>query len=206
MYQNTKYTKNDKEFIFSFIRQNPFATLVAQGNRLMATHIPVLAQGSPGEFVLYCHTANHNALVQYLLNDREVLLIFQSAHGYVSSSWYREKDISTWDYAAVHINAKIHLQTKTELQESLVKLVHRFEKDQERPLFFQDIPKKMIDEHLSRITGFWCKPFKIEAIAKFHQGFSRDDIQSITTHLEKQNGQFDLELSKLIKKEHGTDD
>ncbi len=205
MYQNKKYIKNDAHYVFRFIRQYPFATLVLQDDMLIATHIPILAEDNEEELVLYGHIANNNPMVHSLQKEKDILLIFQSAHGYVSSSWYKEKDISTWDYSAVHINAKLHIQSQAELQACLVKLVERFEKDQEHPLFFHDIPKKMIDDHLPHITGFWCKPVKIEAIAKFHQGFARDDIESITTHLQRQGSPLGRELSKLIKKEHGTD-
>lgn len=205
MYQNKKYLKNDQQFIFRFVQEHPFATLVLSGDRLMATHIPVLCRGNEEEFVLYGHIANHNPMVDTLREGKEILLIFHGAHGYVSSSWYKEKDISTWDYSAVHINATLQIQNKADLHDCLINLVTRFEKEQEHPLFFHDIPQKMIDEHLPYITGFWCKPFKVEGIAKLHQGFEADDIKSITAHLEKKDNLSGGELSRLIKKEHGAD-
>jgi len=205
MYQNKKYHKNDARSIFNLIRQNPFATVVSWGSSLIATHIPILTDGDEEDFVLYGHIANNNPMLQALQEGKEVLLIFQSVHGYVSSSWYREKDISTWDYAAVHINAKTQLQSQEELRSCLIRLIERFEKEQENPLFFHDIPQKMIEDHLPRITGFWGRPIKVEAIAKFHQGFAEDDITSITTHLEGQKNPLSRALSTLIKKEHGRD-
>lgn len=205
MYQNKKYLKHDQQFIFRFIQEHPFATLVLSGDRLTATHIPVLSRGNEDEFVLYGHIANHNPMVDTLREGKEILIIFHGAHGYISSSWYKEKDISTWDYSAVHINATLQIQSKADLHDCLINLVARFEKEQEHPLFFHDIPQKMIDEHFPYITGFWCKPFKVEGIAKLHQGFEADDIKSITAHLEKKDNLSGGELSRLIKKEHGTD-
>lgn len=67
--------------------------------------------------------ANHNEQQQYLKEGADALIIFQGPHAYVSASWYREKDISTWDYSAVHVNAKIRIQSREELELSLKELV-----------------------------------------------------------------------------------
>ncbi|UJH89901.1 FMN-binding negative transcriptional regulator [Antarcticibacterium sp. 1MA-6-2] len=130
---------------------------MVQGERLLATHIPVLAIGSPDDFYLFAHIANHNEQLHHLKDGAEALIVFQGPHSYVSSSWYKEKDISTWDYSAVHVNAKIAVQTDWELEESLQKLIARFERDQDKPLYYQDIPEDIIRDHLPYITGFWLQ-------------------------------------------------
>lgn len=205
MYLPEKYRKEDPGYIFKFIQEHPFAVFVLNGERLLATHIPVLAEGDARHFKLYGHIANHNPQYQYLKDDTEALLIFQGAHAYVSSSWYKKADISTWDYSAVHINAKVKIQSREELETSLKKLVERFEKDQEKPLYYEDLPETILSAHLPLITGFWCEPFKIEAIAKLHQNFDKDDIASVTRHLDQRQEPLSSHLSKTIKKEHGTD-
>jgi len=110
MYRPTKYQKDDKEFLFSFIKERPFASFITQGKSLIATHIPMLIEGDPDKWRLYSHIANHNEQLETLMNGAEALIIFQGAHAYISSSLYKEKDISTWDYSAVHVNAKVKLQ------------------------------------------------------------------------------------------------
>ena len=203
MYQPKKYLKKDKDFIFNFIQEHPFATFVLNGERILATHIPFLIKGTAEDFIIYSHIANHNEQLQYLKDGAEALVIFQGAHGYVSSSWYRNTDISTWDYSAVHVNVKLKLQTEEELAVSLKNLVHRFEKDQKDPLYFEDLPKEMVDDHLPLITGFWGKPFKVEAIAKLHQGFEKEDIESVVKHLEERTEDpLACPLSKNIRKEN----
>ncbi|TDN95650.1 PaiB family negative transcriptional regulator [Salegentibacter sp. 24] len=200
MYQPTKYKKDDADFIFRFIQHHPFATFILNGVRLLATHIPVLTKGTAKDFRLFSHIANHNEQFEFLKDGTEALLIFQGADGYVSSSWYKEKDISTWDYSAVHLNVKLKKQSRKELEESLRELVARFEKPQKKPLYYQDIPKKMREDHLPLITGFWCEVEKIQGITKLHQGYDKEDIDSITTHLDNQPET--QELSNHIKKEH----
>ncbi len=202
MYQPRKYKKKDPDYIFDFIQEHPFATFVLYGERLLATHIPVLLKGSAEKFTLYSHIANHNEQFDHLQDGVEALIIFQGAHDYVSSSWYKDKDISTWDYSAVHVNVQLRLQSQDELADSLRNLVHRFEKGQKDPLYFDDLPRELIDDHLPRITGFWCEPFKIEAIAKLHQGMDEDDVRSVIKHLEVGPSPLSCPLSKNIQKEH----
>lgn len=203
MYQPKKYLKKDKEHIFRFVQEHPFATMVLNGEQLLATHIPVLAEGTAGEFRLFSHIARHNEQIRHLKNGCEVLLIFQGAHAYVSSSWYKEADISTWDYSAVHINAKLKIQTDEELRTSLDRLVHRFEKDQEEPLYFKDLPADMVEEHLAQITGFWCEPFRIQAISKLHQNSGEENLQRITKRLDRMKTCSAAALSEDIRKENG---
>lgn len=202
MFQPEKYRKKESRYILDFIKAHPFATFVIKGQELLATHIPIMVKGNAKEFVPYGHIAKANEQYSYLKDGLEGLLIFSGAQGYVSSSWYREKDISTWDYSAVHINCKLKLQSKDELVDSLKNLVRHFESKQKNPLYFEDLPGEMIDDHLPLITGFWCEPIKIQAIAKLHQGFDQEDIHSITRHLDRKSDPFSKELSTNIKIEH----
>ena len=205
MFQPKKYRKEDRRYIFNFIKQHPFATFVINGEELLATHIPVLVKGTPENFTLYGHIAEANEQYEFLKDGLEALLIFNGANAYVSSSWYKDINISTWDYSAVHVNVKLRIQTKEELEMSLQELIRHFERDQENPVYYEDLPKEMLEEHLPLITGFWCDPVKIQAIAKLHQGFDKQDVNSVVSHLEKRKDPLSVKLSKNIKKEHDPD-
>ena len=202
MYQPKKYKKEDRDYIFRFINQHPFATFILQGKRLLATHIPILTEGTAADFNLFGHIAKHNEQYSFLKDGTEALLIFQGAHAYVSSSWYAEKDISTWDYSAVHVNVKIKLQSQDALEASLKKLVAHFEKNQEKPIFYNDLPKQMLNSHLPQITGFDLEPTKIEAVAKLHQGFDQSDIDSVVGHLREKGDAQAADLAADITREN----
>lgn len=204
MFQPKKYQKKDPQYIYNFIKTHPFATFVLNGRELLATHIPILIKGEPEDFTLYGHIAESNEQYPFLRDGLEALLIFHGPHAYVSSSWYQEKNISTWDYSAVHVNVKIRIQSREELTKSLENLVGHFERDQNEPLYYNEYPSEMVEEHLPLITGFWCDPINVKAIAKLHQGFKKEDIDSVTYHLEKRGEPQSSELSKEIKKEHET--
>ncbi|PTX44669.1 PaiB family negative transcriptional regulator [Christiangramia gaetbulicola] len=202
MYRPEKYKKDDKNFVFSFIKENPFATVIMNGNRLMATHLPVLVQGNEDNWQLYTHLANHNEQAALVKDGAEALIIFHGPHSYISSSWYKEKDISTWDYTAVHVNAKVKIQTREELENSLEELVKHFEKEQGSPLYYKEIPKKMLEDHLPLITGFWLEPVKVEGVAKLHQSYPKHDIEAVVDNLNSSGDSMKQKLGKAIKKEN----
>lgn len=203
MYKPEIYRKEENPYIRRFIAAHPFATFVTTDKSMIATHIPVLiTDAKKREFTLFSHIAKHNEQVQHLSDNSEALVIFQGAHGYVSSSWYAEDDISTWDYSAVHVNAAIRLQTEAELRSGLEALVHHFEKNQKQPKEFRDLPKELIDSHVSRIIGFYLIPTRVQSIAKYHQGFDQKDISSIARHLSERNGPMDPQLIQNIQDEN----
>ncbi|APU68527.1 FMN-binding negative transcriptional regulator [Christiangramia flava] len=202
MYRPEKYRKDENAFFYEFIKKHPFATLVMNGQRLLATHIPVLPKGSATDFLLFSHMANHNEQQQYLKEGADALIIFQGPHAYVSASWYREKDISTWDYSAVHVNAKIRIQSREELELSLKELVAFFEKGEEKPLFYDEIPAKMLADHLPLITGFWLQPVKIEGISKHHQSYHPEDVNRVMDQLRKRGKGGDSQLADDLAKTH----
>lgn len=200
MYKQSAFLKDDPQYIWNFIKKKPFATFVIKGSNLLATHIPVLSTGAPEKMVLFAHIAYNNEQIAFLKNDVEALVIFQGENAYVSSSWYEEADISTWDYSAVHVNGTIKLQTEIELLDSLIILVNHFEEVQEKPLYFSDIPKDIIKSHLPKIIGFWIYPSKVQAIAKMSQNKKEKDVESIISHLNKTCSHMDIQ--DQIRKEN----
>ena len=203
MYNPPKYRKNESQFIHDFIQEYPFATMVLQGSQLLATHVPVLIEGPAQKFRLYAHISNNNPMWEYLRDDKEMLLIFKGPDAYISSSWYAAPDIPTWDYSAVHVNARIRLQSQGELQRSLEKLIAHFEKEQENPLDIDKIPQDVWTENFKEITGFWLEPTEMVGIAKLHQGFPKSDILNITEQLNKHPSCPMNEIGALIKKQYG---
>lgn len=61
----------------------------------------------------------------------------------------------------------------------------------------------MIEGQIPHITGFWAEPFKIEAVAKLHQGYREEDVDSTIKHLEKKDDPVARQLAESIRKEHG---
>lgn len=204
MYQPERYKNDDFSFIYPFIKEHPFATIVLKGDFLLATHVPILIDENAKDFTLYAHIANHNPMRKFLVDGAEMLLIFKGPDAYVSSSWYSEPEIPTWDYTAVHINARVELQTDKELEESLVNLIDCSEKSINGSLQARDIPEDIWKENFPDITGFWLHPFRQVGVEKLHQTFSEEDIDNVTQNLRKQGGCPHTSLAQLIEEKNKT--
>ena len=91
MYLPRLFQEQDPERLFAFMRRYSFATLVTVEDGVpFASHLPFLvepgAQGSQGR--LLAHMARANPQWRAFSQDRDVLVIFQGPHTYVSPSWY----------------------------------------------------------------------------------------------------------------------
>ena len=69
-------------------------------------------------------------------------------------------------------------------------------------MYYEDIPKEIIASHLPKITGFWLYPTHIDAIAKWSQNKSAEDVASVVAHLKQQTCPAQSELIHQIKKEN----
>ena len=202
MYQPEKYKRDDLEFAIQLIDENPFANFILMVDDLLATHVPILRNLDSKKLQLYGHMANHNPQLRFLEDKKSVLLIFKGADSYISSSWYSQKNISTWDYSAVHLNCTIRIQSPNELVDSLKNLVHHFEKEQKAPLEYDQIPQDILADNLTGITGFWCEPYEVKGVGKWHQGLDLEDMERIIQNLNGKKTHHQ-KLIRNLKKEHG---
>jgi len=60
----------------------------------------------------------------------------------------------------------------------------------------------MIDSQFPHITGFRADPFHIEGVAKLHQGYHKEDVDSVINHLENSDDPSAVQLAESIRKEH----
>ena len=108
MYIPQHYRNENLKEVREFIINNSFGILINQiDGKPWATHIPLeLDKDSNGKDILYGHIAKANPQWKYFDDASEVLCIFNGPHSYVSSSWYKEEEVPTWNYIAVHIYGK----------------------------------------------------------------------------------------------------
>ncbi|MBI3960679.1 MAG: FMN-binding negative transcriptional regulator [Chloroflexi bacterium] len=105
MYTPAVNRENDTAVLHRMMQVNNFAILVTSaGGAPVATHLPVVLHPGRGEQgVLVAHLARANPQWRHFQPGREVLVIFQDAHAYVSPSYYTPAfSVPTWNYSAVH--------------------------------------------------------------------------------------------------------
>jgi transcriptional regulator len=174
MYIPEVFKIDDEETIHTFIRTNPFATLVTNiKHRPVAAHIPIDAL-EDGKY--YGHLAIHNPLAS-ISEAQEVLSIFSGPHAYISPRVYlSEFNVPTWDYSAVHCYGKLRfIDDETEVWRLLQLIVARHE-----GVDGWVLPDETRYKELTKaIRLFEFRIDTIEAKSKFSQNKSADDIQSI---------------------------
>src|SRR4051794_3725859 len=90
----------DLDVARELVRRHPFATIVTAG--LRATHMPCLLDEQADGLTILGHVAKADPVADEL--GGPVLLIFHGPHGYVSASWYAERDtIPTWNHVTLHV-------------------------------------------------------------------------------------------------------
>ncbi len=112
MYKFSYFKENDKQRMFDFIEQNPFAFMTGSflsGNQV-ATQIPILLEERDGEIFLQGHIMRNTDHHKAFSENPQVLIVFTGPNCYVSASWYNNPQIgSTWNYMSVHIAGNKYL-------------------------------------------------------------------------------------------------
>ena len=120
-----------------------------------------------------------------LTEGTDVLCIFNGPHSYVSSSWYAEEEVPTWNYIAVHVYGLLKIQDKKALMTSLYKLVDKYERKSENPISLNNLSKNTLKQ-VKGIVGFEIEIKEIQAAYKLSQGREQDHPK-IIEELEKRD-------------------
>jgi len=200
MFTPDRYKNEDIDKIKDFLVNNSFGILVNQiDGKPWATHIPLeLDVDSDGNDVLIGHIAKANPQWKYFQDNEQVLCIFNGPHSYVSSSWYKEEEVPTWNYIAVHVYGTLKIQTEEALLTSLHKLVDKYEKASKEPISIHDMSPKTMRQ-IKGIVGFQIKVEDIQATYKLSQGREHDHPK-IISELQERNDSGSTEIAKKMKK------
>ena len=187
MYIPHQYKNEDLKEVKEFIRSNSFAILVNQvDGSPWAAHIPLeLEQNDNEEDILVGHIAKANPQWKSFEPGSKVLAIFNGPHSYISSSWYKEEEVPTWNYIAVHVYGHIKIQDEDQLYRSLNKLVDRYEKESDEPISLDRLSKKTMRQ-IKGVVGFEIYISDIQAAYKLSQG-RPEDHRRIIDQLEQSN-------------------
>ena len=146
MFIPTHYKETDVKQIKEFIKKNSFGTIVTtEQGKPIATHIPFMLREIDGDYHLTGHVAYANPQWKTLeANNDNVLVMFQGPHAYVSSSWYKEEDVPTWNYQSVHIYGKAEIMSEEALKEDLILLLDKYEKHRENPISWKNLTSRTL--------------------------------------------------------------
>ena len=194
------YYKNENLIeVKEFIKQNSFGILVNQvDGKPWATHIPLELETKNEKDVLVGHIAKANPQWKSFNQESQVLCIFNGPHAYVSSSWYEEEEVPTWNYIAVHIYGKLSILNEEATMASLHRLVNKYESNSDQPLSLHDLSPKTLRQ-VKGVVGFSIEIEEIQAAYKLSQT-RKDDHAAIIKQL-KERGVTETEIARQIKKQ-----
>lgn len=184
MYIPPYYRETDATAIVQFVQANSFAVLISQGpDRPVATHVPLLyRRAADGREYLLGHLARANPQWRTWA-EQSVLAVFSGPHSYVSSSWYAQTNVPTWNYQAVHVYGTVRVLEGEELLQALREQVAKYEQAMRRPMSVDALPGAFLEQHLRGIVGFELAITDIQAVAKLSQNRNDEDYRTITQEL-----------------------
>jgi transcriptional regulator len=189
MYLPRLFQEQDPQRLFAFMRRHSFATLVTVEDGVpFASHLPVLVEPGPegAQGRLLAHMARANPQWRSFSQERDVLVIFQGPHTYVSPSWYvTEPNVPTWNYTVVHAYGRPRLIEEPEECLSILReSVSTYEAGFEKPWTLEqvgDYARKL----LPGITAFELRLSRIEGKFKLNQNRAPEDRRAVMERLER---------------------
>ncbi|WP_404466721.1 FMN-binding negative transcriptional regulator [Planococcus rifietoensis] len=201
MYIPKYYKVNDPEEIREFIQANAFGTLITtRKDRPIATHLPLQLKKEGEDYYLTGHFAYGNPQWRTIEEANEVLVTFQGPHAYVSSSWYEQKNVPTWNYQSAHVYGTGRLLSKDELRQDLVTLLKTYEQHRDEPVLWDTLPKEMLEQEIKGIVGFKLKITEIQAAYKLSQNRTAKDYQNVIDGLRQEDHPASHEVADVMDK------
>jgi transcriptional regulator len=186
MRQNPSFAMTDVVELRRLIDRNPWTTLVSSTpDGLVASHYAVLLDEDRDDLTVVGHVGKPDDLI-HGLGDRELLVIAQGPHGYISPGWYGDvASVPTWNFVSAHLTGIPEVLSPEENLKVLDRLVARFEGQLPAPRLMWERPNDpAYVERLERGTvGFRLTPTKVVAKRKLSQNKSAEVVETVIAEL-----------------------
>lgn len=207
MRQNPSFVLSDIAELRRLIETNPWVTLVsAAAEGLVASHYAVLLDGDDGLSIVG-HVGRPDDLI-HGLGERELLVVVQGPHGYISPGWYDGgPNVPTWNFVSAHLSGVPEILSAEENLAVLERLVARFEAGMPQPHLMWELPNdETYIRRLERGTiGFRLTPTRVVAKRKLSQNRPDEVVETIIAELEAGSTIYaDLRLSAEMRRDLDT--
>lgn len=204
LYTPTYFAEKNEQKIRSLIEQNPFATVIApqdDGKTPLLSHLPLIFSKTQGdENVLIGHMARGNPLWRQFQKRGNCMLVFHGPHTYISSRWYEENDVPTWNYAAVHLHGKIELIEDYQGQIDILKQMRDLFEGTDADAWQFVLPQDLSSERAvtKAIISFRFYTEKTEAKFKMSQNRNLKDRTNVMEGLAKRCDEQSQRVRELM--------
>ncbi len=208
MYLPKHFEMTDIAALHGLIRKHPLGALVMNGtNGLDANHVPFELDTDPAPYgKLLAHVARANPLWRTASDDREVLVIFQGASGYVTPSWYPTKQatgkvVPTYNYAVVHAYGRMRaIEDGMWLRALVDRLTGLHEASRLQPWRVSDAPAHYVEQMLGAIVGVEITVTRLVGKWKVSQNRTPTDQAGVVAGLRARGGPDDLPIAEALEK------
>lgn len=201
MYTPSSFKEENPDILFDLIEKHNFGVLFSQHQEIPeATHLPFIVERDKGnQGSLVAHFAKANKHWKNIDDQKELLVVFQGPHTYISPSWYVNRaEVPTWNYATVHIFGKPKIIIETDqLKEMVTRLTHFHEDKTESNWSIDEVSKKDFEIDLKAIVGIEIEITRMEGKFKFNQNKHIEDQKKVIKNLDE----LDIsDVSEIMKK------
>ena len=188
------------------IEAHSFGLLVAgdgAGAPPEAAHLPFVLDRARGPLgTLIAHVARANPLWRRFAPGREVLVVFQGPHAYVSPDWYAARGlVPTWNYVAVHGYGVPRLLTdEAAATAALVALSATMEASlaPKPPWAMDQLPESARRALVRGIVAFEIELVRLEGKQKLNQNRSAADRAGVIAALRALGGADALAVASAM--------
>jgi len=169
---------------------NPWVTLVGHGDEgLVASHYAVMLDDERDDLTIVGHVGKPDDAILGL-GTRELLVIVQGPHGYITPRWYGDVPaVPTWNFVSAHLSGIPELLSPAENLRVLERLVDRFEGREEgaRGLYTLPNDAAFVERLEHGTVGFRLTPTRVTAKRKLSQNKTADVVETIIDGLSGRN-------------------
>jgi transcriptional regulator len=203
MYVPAHFREDDLLVLRELMREYSFATLVSteDDGLPIATHLPFVLDEHPAPYgSLKAHMALGNSQWRTLHADREVLVIFQGPHGYITPSWYENPlSVPTWNYATVHAYGFPHLiEDHDLLYAHLQSLVAKHERQFAKQWRLDELPADFIEKMMKGVVGFEIQLTRLSGKWKMSQNRSEAERDRVSAELQTSQDPTLREVGSMV--------
>jgi len=133
---NAQHLSEDSEVVRQLIRENPWGILVSSNDgNLVASHYPILLDEDADGLAVFTHVGRPDERI-HGFGEREIMLIVQGNHGYISPSWYAAgaTRVPTWNFTAAHCYGVPEILDEEANLRVLAQSVEHFERHVAEPM------------------------------------------------------------------------
>ncbi|AKI92832.1 FMN-binding negative transcriptional regulator [Bacillus subtilis] len=200
MYIPKYYKITNINEIWDFVKENSFGTIVTtRKGKPIATHLPLQLVQEGDTYFITGHIAYGNPQWRTFETSEDVLVMFQGPHAYISSSWYKQENVPTWNYQAVHVYGTASILNEEELKQDLTSLLQKYEKHRENPVLWDRLSPQLLEQELKGIVGFKIRVQEIQAANKLSQNRNEEDYQNIVNKLYEEKDINSQQMAQLME-------